>query len=225
MVASSAIATVGGAMLNRKANRSGDAAADAAATQAQIGLDQWEHYKETYQPLEKSLVTEAQSYDTPENFAKAAGDASATVSSQFGKARERLARTPGLDPSSPAYAATLADLDGQQAAVDATQQNAARQRVQDMAWARKVDALGLGKGLPAQASTTLASAAQTNSTLAQAAQRRGDATAAGLGTLATNVIDKINRSSGGTTTTDPTYGTGMSGRGFDFSDNMQEFGI
>ena len=59
--------------------------------QAQIANEQWGKYKEIYDPLEKKFVSEAQNYDTPENYAKAAGDASATVSQQFDKARDRLA--------------------------------------------------------------------------------------------------------------------------------------
>lgn len=143
-----------------------NAAADSTRLQSQIAQDQWERYKQIYAPLEQGYVDAAKNYDSPENFAKAAGDASATVSSQFGKARDRLSRTPGLDPSSGAYQSSLVGLDLAQAATDATQQNMARQKVKDTAYARKTDALSLGKNLPANASTALASSA--NNSLAQA---------------------------------------------------------
>ncbi len=135
-------------------NGAGDAnsaAAYASNKQAQIAGEQWDRYKSTYAPLEDKMVADAQKYETPENFARAAGDASSTVSEQFGKARDRLTRTPGLDPSSGAYQSSVVGLDLAQAATDATQQNAARQGVKDRGYARKLDALSLGKGLPAQA--------------------------------------------------------------------------
>lgn len=189
-------------------------AADAARAQAAIGLDQWDRYKRVYAPLEDRVVAEAQDYDTPENYAKAAGEASATVSSQFGKARNRLARTPGLDPSSPAYAATLADLDSQQAAVDATQQNAARQRVKDMAWARKVDALGLGKGLPATASGMLASSARQNIGLAEYGSALGEKQAGAIGRIVNIGLDSLTQPrtilSGNQTVGLDTHGGGFS---------------
>jgi hypothetical protein len=167
-VGAAAVSVVGGSLLadDNGAEGANNAAADSTRLQSQIAQDQWNRYKQIYAPLERGMVTEAQNYDSPENYAKAAGDAQATVSSQFGKARDRLSRTPGLDPSSGAYQSSLVGLDLAQAATDATQQNIARQRVKDTAYARKTDALSLGKGLPAQASSQLATASQQS--LAQA---------------------------------------------------------
>lgn len=162
-------AVIGGIASDRASSRAADAqrgASDAAMMQANIAQEQWDKYNEMYAPLEQKYIDEAQNYDSPENFAKAAGDASATVSEQFSKARDRLGRTPGLDPSSGAYTSSLVGLDLAQAASDATQQNAARQRVKDTAFARKTDTLSLGKGLPAQASAGLSNAATTMSSIA-----------------------------------------------------------
>lgn len=233
VVASIGSAVIGAAASNsasKRAARAQQGASDAAATQAQIGLEQWDRYKEVFAPLEDRYVADAQNYDSPENYAKAAGEASATVSEQFGKARDRLSRTPGLDPSSPAYMATLADLDGKQAAVDATQQNAARERVGETAWARKTGALSLGKGLPADAASMLGRSATSNLGLADLGYARANQQATGVANIASQAInaglDLYTRPrSGGFATTDPTYGTGMGARGFDFSDNMQEYGL
>lgn len=151
--------------------------------QAQIGKEQWDRYKQVYAPLEDAYVKEAQNYDTPEQYAKAAGDASATVSQQFSKARGQLARS-GVDTSSPAYTASMAGLNQAQAAQDSVSQNSARQGVKDTAWARKTDALSLGKGLAATASSTLGAASQN-----QLAQQNSNAAAAGsLGRVASNII-------------------------------------
>jgi len=170
-VVSSALADDNGA---EAANNS---VADANALQAQISRDQWNRYKEIYEPLERQMVDEAQDYASPENYAKAAGEASATVSQQFSKARDRLTRTPGLDPSSGAYQSSLVGLDLAQAANDATQQNLARKNVTDTAYARKQSALGLGKGLDSTAASGMSSVASSNLSLANAMQRQSNAEA------------------------------------------------
>ncbi len=166
MITAAVVGAVGANAAAKKASKASQGASDAAALQAQIGEEQWERYKELYSPLETAYVNEAQNYDSPERYAMAAGDASATVASQFGKARDRLSRTPGLDPSTPGFAASMIGLDLAQAASDATAQNAARMRVGDTAWARRSDALSLGKGLPASASSMLSNSASTMSSIA-----------------------------------------------------------
>jgi hypothetical protein len=167
---------------------------DAAAMQAQIAKEQWNKYKEIYEPLEKKVVQEAQDYATPENYARAAGDASATVSEQFSKARERLGRTPGLDPSSAGYAASLTGLDLAQAATDATQQNLARKGVTDTAYSRKVAALGLGKGLDATAAQGAASSANTMSQLAAMQNQRQWNQASAIGQGFSNMFNAAGKS-------------------------------
>lgn len=179
-VAGAAVGVVGSALLGGGSGGGGSAAAD---MQAQIGKEQWDRYKQVYAPLEDKYVQEAQNYDTPEQYAKAAGEASATVSQQFSKARGQLGRS-GVDTSSPAYTASMAGLDQAQAAQDAVSQNSARQGVKDTAWARKTDALSLGKGLAATASSALGSASQN-----QLAQSNANAAAAGsLGRVASNIV-------------------------------------
>lgn len=170
------------------AEAANNAAADANALQAQISRDQWNRYKEIYEPLERQMVDEAQDYASPENYAKAAGEASATVSQQFSKARDRLTRTPGLDPSSGAYQSSLVGLDLAQAANDAVAQNAARQGVTDTAYARKQAALGLGKGLDTTASSGLANASQNSLYRANMAQNQANQQAGAAGQMVRNVI-------------------------------------
>ena len=196
-VVSSALADDNGA---EEANNS---VADANALQAQISRDQWNRYKEIYEPLERQMVDEAQDYASPENYAKAAGEASATVSQQFSKARDRLTRTPGLDPSSGAYQSSLVGLDLAQAASDATQQNLARKNVTDTAYARKQSALALGKGLDATAASGLASSASSNLALAQAGNQQAGQQAAALGRTTDRIISSPTVSNwlNGTSTT------------------------
>ena len=194
-VVSSALADDNGA---EAANNS---VADANALQAQISRDQWNRYKEIYEPLERQMVDEAQDYASPENYAKAAGEASATVSQQFSKARDRLTRTPGLDPSSGAYQSSLVGLDLAQAANDATQQNLARKNVTDTAYARKQSALGLGKGLDSTAASGMSNVASSNLSLANAMQRQSNAEAQAGGQLATGLVKTTSNWLNDTSTT------------------------
>ena len=151
-----------------------------AQQQQSIANDQWARYKTTYAPMEDTMAADAQNYATPEKYAAAAGEANATTTDQFNLAKQRLARTPGLDQSSAAYATNLANMDTSQAAAGAMAQNKARTGLRDAAWARQVDALSLGKGLSANATTGLAQASSGYaSTASQAAAAANAATAQG----------------------------------------------
>lgn len=170
------------------------AANDATALQSKIASEQWNKYLELYDPLERQMVSEAQDYANPENYAKAAGEASATVSQQYSKARDRLTRTPGLDPSSAAYQSSVAGLDLAQAASDATQQNAARQKVTDTAYTRKQSALALGKGLDATAASGLSSASSQSQALANRNYALANLQASSFGTGVSNVVNAVKTS-------------------------------
>lgn len=158
-----AVGTIGGMVAGHKAQKAADSANDRALglqqQQADMAREQYNDYKSTYRPLEQQMVADAQNYDTPAAYERAAAEAQGTVGSQLGLARDRLTRRPGFDPSSAAAQAANSNLELQGAAMGAQAQNAARNNVRNMAWARKVDALGLGKGLVANASAGMASAA------------------------------------------------------------------
>lgn len=76
IVAGAAISVVGGSLLadDHGAGAANAASADAAHQQTAIAQDQWDTYKQTYQPLEKAY----------------AGQAEANVSQQYAKAHQRL---------------------------------------------------------------------------------------------------------------------------------------
>ncbi|MFA5630354.1 MAG: hypothetical protein WC997_02480 [Porticoccaceae bacterium] len=217
---SSAIAAaVGGAVVgslladDNGAEGANNAARDATQLQAEIAADQWKKYKEIYEPLERDYVAGASDFDSPEEYARAASDASATVASQFAKAKDRIGRTPGLDPSSGAYQASMVGLDLAQAANDATQQNVARMNVSDKAFSRQTAALGLGKGLDSAAASSLASSAQANLGLAEAGNAQGAAQAHAIGGIVEKGISGahgwINKSGTKTSTTDAGLNNGF----------------
>ncbi|MFB9244501.1 hypothetical protein [Massilia antarctica] len=174
---------------------------DANAYQGEIATDQFEDYKTFARPVEHAVYADAMNTDTPEAYDKAAGEAQASVSSQLGMARERMARTPGLDPSSAAAQAATANMELKGAAMGAAAANKARDGIKDKAFARKLDAVGIGKGLVSNASSGLASAAATASNIAGQQSAQAGQTAAGIGNMVsgvTNGLSKINWGGSGT---------------------------
>lgn len=189
-------AVIGGVASNSAANKAADAqkaALDANAWQGRIAQDQWDQYKQTYQPLEQQMVLGAKNYDSPEARNAAAAEAQAGVSSELGKAQDRLGRTVGFDPSSAAGQAAETNLQLQGAAMGATSQNAARKQVKDTAYAHQLDMVGMGKGLVANASTGMASAAATGGALANSAFKNAANEGAAAGQLAGNVIGGLSK--------------------------------
>lgn len=120
----------------------------AANQEMAIAKDQWDLYKEIYAPLERQVVEENRKFDSPEAYERAASNASATVSQEFGKMYDRLGRVPGLDPSSAAATTALAGLNLGQGLADVQAQNAARNNVRDTAYQRKAMTVGIGRGIP-----------------------------------------------------------------------------
>lgn len=202
-------------------NSATDAAASSSQLQGQIAQDQWNTYKSTYQPLEQQTVADAQNYASPANYEKAAGDAQSAVSQQFGAQKASLARAPGMDPSSGAYQAGITSLGLQEAATGATAQNAARTNVRDTAFNRELNAVSLGKGIPAAASNAAGSAANTNMGLSNMEYGRATQTAAGIGNIASGVANGVSnwatKSPGLGSVTNPQYQSAYSG--FDNPDN------
>lgn len=189
-------AVVGGVASNRAANKAADAnqkAIDANAYQGQIATDQYDDYKNTYRPLEHNLVSAVQSYDTPQAYQRAAGNAQARVAQQFGLAQERLSRTPGFDPSSAAAQAAQTDLALHAAAMSAAEQNRAREQVHDKGFARKLDIVGVGRGLVTNASTGFANASATASNIAHANAVSANQTASGVGAAVGGIVNGLSK--------------------------------
>lgn len=195
-VAGAAISVVGGAMLSD--GDSGAAAANNAQSerlsrvQADIAEDQWDLYKRIYGPLEEEFVGESRGVGSIANQNKAAQQAAADVAGTFAGAREQLNETPGLNPNSDAYLRNANKINLAEAASSAAAQSGARQDVQAKGRAATVDALSLGKGLPASAGSMLATAGSGLRAAAQFHQRNADATADGFG----RVVGGITSSKG-----------------------------
>jgi hypothetical protein len=188
VLAKAAVGLIGSKLAGRDAKKSSTAATNATQLQTQIEQDKWNRYQEIYEPLERKFVADAQSADTPERYKTAAADASATVSSQFGQARRRLARQPGADPSTAGYQANMAGLDLAQAATGAVAQNEARRQVEDTALARQQTAISLGRGLDSSAAAGLGTVGRTNAGIAELRFARGRQDAESIGAVGEQIV-------------------------------------
>lgn len=183
MIGGAAVSVIGGALLsdNGGAQATSDSATAANNLEAKIGQEQWERYKKAYAPLEDQYIQESLGIGSLANQNKSAQQAAADVAGTFSGAREQLRDNPGIDPGSQSYLHEANRLNLNEAATSAAAQTGARQTVQAQGRAAQTDALSLGKGLPAQASTALSSAASGLGAAGRYAQTRADNAAAGFG--------------------------------------------
>lgn len=74
-----------------------------ATKNAERGDDQWQQYKDIFQPIENKMADEAMNYDSAEEVARREGLAAATVGRQFDNAQEQTSREMarmGVSPTS-----------------------------------------------------------------------------------------------------------------------------
>lgn len=137
----------------------------AASKQNQdIANDYYNYQTSTYRPLEQSLVTSAQNYDTPAREEAAANRAGADVRSAFDTNNQALMRNITRTGTNMTSGAALALQSGNQLAeakAEAGAENQARLNTQQQGYAREMDAASLGRNLPSQQATSQQVATQT----------------------------------------------------------------
>lgn len=138
--------------------------------QAQLGLsaeqvalmeDQWNLYKQTYSGTEKKWANAARAGIPTDYYTARAGQ---DVNRSFDQSKQRYARElqrMGIDPSSPRFAAILADVDIAQAAALAGAKTNARTAINDSNYARLGEVGKTGRGIPSEASSMLSAASQS----------------------------------------------------------------
>lgn len=197
--AAAAAAVVGAVGTYAAASKSASAQEHAADQQKQIADDQiglaneqWNHYLNTYGPVEDQFVQQAKDYGSEANRSQAAADADSAVQGSYGEAMHQLNSTPGLDPSSQAYMNAVSKMGVSEAAQSASAQTGARRNVDEQGFARMQDAASIGKGLPGTASAALSGASASAASLGQlglAQSREAGQAAAGLGKAAGDLFN------------------------------------
>lgn len=158
------------------AARASDASGAAALQMSGIASDQWNYFKENFQPLETGMITEAKAAGSPAEQEQAAGEAHADVTQAFSRDRGTFNRTMaayGINPASGRFADANLKLNLGEAKADAWAQNQARKGIRDLAFGKKLDVMGLGRNIPATSSATLGAAAATGSEMARTGVLRG----------------------------------------------------
>lgn len=112
--------------------------------------------KETFRPLEKSLVDEASKYDTEAKREELARKGIADVATAYEAQKKQALATLssyGINPNSNRFAAINAQLAQGEAADKAGAATNARSQAEGLGYARKLDAASLGRNLASNAST------------------------------------------------------------------------
>jgi hypothetical protein len=119
--------------------------------QRQFAADQRQYYTDTFQPLERQMVRDAEGYDSAENVNRRMGIAAANVNQQYSNAAGQQARNLtryGINPNSSAFARANANLVNQQALAAAGMQTGAAFDTMDKAIALRAGAANFGRNMP-----------------------------------------------------------------------------
>ncbi|MEW5709850.1 MAG: hypothetical protein AB1830_13245 [Pseudomonadota bacterium] len=150
----------------KKAANTAAAAQDRATAvqerQVALAEEQWDYYKTNFQPLEQGLIAEVKTAGSAEEQERAAGEAHADVMQAHDRSQGIFRRTAaryGIRPGDAGFASALGSMELARARDDALAQNQARKGVREAAFGKRLDVVGLGRNLPAQASMGLAAAA------------------------------------------------------------------
>jgi len=174
--------------------------------------DYYNYQKDTYRPLERGLVADAQRFNTDAYANELASKASADAGLAFGQVQaqnQRASRSMGVNPNSGRFAGMQNATGLQQAAVRANAMTGARNQAQQMGYARKLDAAGLGRGLAGASAAAYGGASNAGS------MAGGNAQSAGQNYMGNSAI--------GAGTINAGYGQGISGLGSVLNNSVNQY--
>jgi hypothetical protein len=151
--------------------------------------DYYNYMQETFRPLEKSIVKDAEDYDTAGRREAEAGKGLSDVRQSFDTTREMALRAKertGVNPNSGNAMALNEQMDTSEAIAGADAMNKGRTRAEMTGKAMKMDAASLGRNLPSNQATSQQIANQSataglNAGLAGAANDRAGLSVYGAG--------------------------------------------
>jgi len=171
------------------------AAQDQQMNQAQ---DYYNYGLQTFRPVEQSMATQAQNYNTADHVNQLSAQAAASAGRAFSntdQANRMSMASMGVNPASGKYA-SMANASGlQQAGATANAMTGARRQAEQLGWARQLDVTGLGRNLAgastaAYSGATGAGSSGLNSS-ALAGQNMQAGLAQGAGTMMTGTGQQI----------------------------------
>lgn len=125
------------------------------------GKDYYDYNKSTFRPLEQQMVADAQTFDTDAYRNQLATKAAADAGLAFGQqnqANERRMASMGVNPNSGRFQGMAQQSGLMQAGARAGAMTGARERAQQTGYARKLDAVGMGRGLSGASTAAYGSA-------------------------------------------------------------------
>jgi len=175
--------------------------------------------KDVFEPLERGIVSDAQTFDTEGKREELAGMALGDVNQSFDSARQQAARSlmrAGINPNDGAYGGTVKQLALSQALAGADAKTKARQQALTVGRAMKNDAAALGRNLPSNQATS-AGLAMSGTGGVMGAAGAGAAGAAGnfmAGTQGANASGNLALSSAMMPMNIAGQGAGLVGQGY-----------
>lgn len=118
--------------------------------QQEQGADYYSYMRDTFRPVERGLVADAANFDTAAYRERLAGQAAADAGLAFSRtqaANERALASMGVNPNSGRFVGTNAATALGLAAMRSDAMNDSRFQADQLGYARKLDAAGLGRGL------------------------------------------------------------------------------
>jgi hypothetical protein len=125
------------------------------------GKDYYDYNKSTFRPLEKQMVADAQAFDTDAYRNQLATQAAADSGLAFNRTRqanERAMASMGVNPNSGRFQGMAGQSALMQSANRAGAMTGTRERAQQLGYARKLDAIGMGRGLAGASTAAYGSA-------------------------------------------------------------------
>ena len=138
--------------------------------------DYYNYQRDTYRPLERSIVADARRFNTEAYQNQLASQAAADAGRAFGisqQQNQRAMAAMGVNPNSGRFAGMQNATGLQQAAVRANAMTGARRQAEQMGYARQLDAAGLGRGLAGASAAAYGGASSAGSMAGQNAQSAG----------------------------------------------------
>jgi hypothetical protein len=134
-----------------------------ADTQEQRSNEQYQYWKDSYQPLEQKIVNDAANFNTDAERERMAGQAGADVEQAFGNQRAQNARELsryGINPNSSTALRAAGTMGDQEALAKAGAMNQSRLQSKAMGMAMMADAANMGRNLTGQSNSAAALALQ-----------------------------------------------------------------
>ena len=148
------------------------------------GRDYYDYMQQTYRPLEQGLVADAQKFDTEAYRNQLASQAAADAARAFGNTQESTARglaRMGVAPGSGAAQSQMNQNALAMAGMRAGAMTGARTSAEQLGYARKLDAAGLGRNLAGASTGAYGSALSAGSTGLNSAMAPGNQYAQNFG--------------------------------------------